>query len=314
MSANLAEQVLTAAGHPATALGVYDGYELEVEMRAIAGITHVVIYAPWIDMQFIAGLCRRWPSVNFTITIHSNLAFLQTDSFAVKIIAQGAALSKQIDNFTISANNRITAQFIAVAYDVRCPYLPNMYTLDHKRQFAYKGQSNKIVLGMFGATRPLKNMMTGVGAAILVAREYKPVTLYISGGRVEGGQGILKAVDQLVAGQKHFTLKVAEWMPWDEFTKFVYTMDLMLQPSFSESFNNVTADGAAQYVSSVVTPAISWAPKEWQVTQADNTFKIAEKTVELLQDGMSGIRGFSALSKYVAKAIRRWGEYIYAAT
>ena len=60
-------------------------------------------------------------------------------------------------------------------------------------------------------------------------------------------------------------------------------MDLLLQPSYTEGFNMVTADGIAQGVASVVSDAIAWAPKNWQA-ETDDAIDIANKAVGLLHD------------------------------
>ena len=313
VSANMVATVLCEAGLDVRAVGMFDGYEIEDYLRATPGVTHVVIYAPWIDMAFLAGLAGRWPTIQFTVTIHSNLAFLQSDAFAVKIIRQGTELSKHVPNFVISSNNRVTSEFIATAYGVMIPYLPNLYVLDSQEPYEFRGVPNVLHVGLFGATRPLKNLMTGVGAGILMAKYFRPVHLFISSGRVEGGEGILRAVNELAKDHKHFKLEVAEWMEWPEFTRFVKTMNVQLQPSFSESFNNVVADGASQYVPAAVSPAITWAPDRWKVANPDNVEEFAVRATTLVTDGMAGMEGFMALQGHVRRGVQLWKEWINAA-
>jgi hypothetical protein len=310
VSATMAVAVLTEAGLDVQAVGMFDGYELEEYLRATPGVTHVVLYAPWIDMAFLAGMAGRWLDIQFTVTMHSNLAFLQSDAFAVKIIRQGTELSNHTTNFVISSNNRTTAEFIATAYRATCPYLPNLYTIDPQQPYEYRGIPATLRVGLFGATRQLKNLMTGVGAAILVAKYFRPVHLFISGGRVEGGEGILRAVEELAKDHKHFKLEVVNWKEWPEFTEFVRTMTVQLQPSFSESFNNVVADGAAQYIPAAVGPAIAWAPDRWKVKNPDNVEEFAVRVTELVMDGMAGFDGFMALQGHVRRGVQLWKEWV----
>lgn len=310
VSATMVAECLAPEGYDIRAEGMFDGYELEEYLRATPGVTHVVFYAPWIDIRFLAGLASRWLGIRFTVTMHSNLAFLQADTFAVRIIREGAELSKVAPNFTISSNNRVTAEFIATTYGARCPYLPNLYTIDPMEPYEYRGVPSELRVGLFGATRPLKNLMTGVGAAILVAKYFRPVRLFVSTGRIEGGDGIFRAMEQLAKGHRHFRLETTPWMEWPEFTSFVRTMTVQLQPSFSESFNNVVADGAAQYIPAAVGPAITWVPDSWKVHNSDNVEQLARKTVELVTDAMSGMEGFMALQGHVRRGVQLWKEWI----
>ena len=54
------------------------------------------------------------------------------------------------------------------------------------------------------------------------------------------------------------------WQSWPKFRQSVAHMHLLLQPSYTESFNMVTADGVAEGVPSVVSHAIDWAPEHWK--------------------------------------------------
>ena len=51
-------------------------------------------------------------------------------------------------------------------------------------------------------------------------------------------------------------------------------MHVLLQPSFTESFNVVTADGIAEGVPSVVSDAIDWVPRRW-MAKADDPRDVA---------------------------------------
>jgi hypothetical protein len=314
VSAASVAEVLRNTGKDVRAVGMFDGFELEEYLLATSGIEHVVIYAPWIDITFLTGLVARWPGIQFTVNMHSNLAFLQSDAFAVKIIRQGTELSRHATNFTISSNNRITSEFIATAYDAQCPYLPNLYVVRPNERYEYRGIPDTLHVGLFGATRQLKNIMTGVGAGILMAKYFRPVRLFISGGRVEGGEGILRAVHELTEKHQHFQLETVDWMEWHEFTQFVKTMTVQLQPSFSESFNNVVADGAAQYIPAAVGPAIIWAPERWKVQNPDNVEQVAIKATELVTDAMSGFDGYNALQAHVRRGVQLWKEWIDGST
>jgi hypothetical protein len=309
ISAYNAAKVLQLHDIDAIPLAVFDGYELEKALRNINDVSSVVIYAPWIDMGFIEALCKRWPCVQFTVTIHSNIAFLQSDPFAIKIIRQGTEVSRRINNFVISANCERLARFVHKTYLARCPNLPNLYFIPPKGDLGYRVANRPLRIGLFGAIRQLKNLLTGVAAGILLSCIYNPVNLFINGGRVEGGEGILKAINELVLEHKNFQLTTIDWLEWDQFTKLIGTMDILFQPSFSESFNNVTADGCAQYIPSVVSPAITWVPDYWKA-QPDDVFDIANTAIKLLNKHHAGIDGNWSLRHHNRKGVDKWLEYL----
>ena len=58
------------------------------------------------------------------------------------------------------------------ACGVPCTYLPNLYYLDgpvERQRAPWKGPD--LHIGIFGAIRPLKNLMTGVWASIQIGRD-----------------------------------------------------------------------------------------------------------------------------------------------
>ena len=72
--------------------------------------------------------------------------------------------------------------------------------------------------------------------------------------------GVTDAVRQMLNNLPHVKLVENGWQPWPQFRNTVRHMHLLLQPSYTESFNVVTADGIAEGVPSVVSDAIEWAP------------------------------------------------------
>ena len=71
-------------------------------------------------------------------------------------------------------------------------------------------------------------------------------------------------------------------------------MHLLLQPSYTESFNMVTADGVAEGVPSVVSHAIDWAPEHWKAMM-DDVLDIARVGRYLLTDPYAPQEGIEAL-------------------
>jgi hypothetical protein len=86
-------------------------------------------------------------------------------------------------------------------------------------------------------------------------------------------------------------------------------MNVLLQPSFTESFNLVTADGIAVGVPTVVSDAIDWVPPSW-VAHADDGRDIARVAEMLLRDRNAARDGRCALEQYVARGVDLWRAFL----
>src|SRR5208283_4715693 len=192
-------------------------------------------------------------------------------------------------------------------YGMPCSLLPNMYHLDNgaspKRE---RYAAGTLRIGAFGATRALKNLMTAAGAALEIANSLRAdLEFWISSGRNEGAGSVVEAVRQMMNGLPHVKLIENNWQTWPQFRQTVRHMHLLLQPSYTESFNVVTADGVAEGVPSVVSDAITWAPNSWKapVDDAGAMARIGEK---LLKSRWAVRRGLAALRAHNARGLRLW--------
>lgn len=126
------------------------------------------------------------------------------------------------------------------------------------------------------------------------------------------GQGIMDAVRAMMADLPHARLVENSWQTWPRFRETVRYMHLLLQPSYTESFNMVTADGVAEGVASVVSDAIDWAPSTWKAG-FDRVDDIARVGSHLLADSHAAVEGFQALAAHNAEGLRCWKDYLDAA-
>jgi hypothetical protein len=86
-------------------------------------------------------------------------------------------------------------------------------------------------------------------------------------------------------------------------------MHLLLQPSYTESFNVVTADGVAEGVASVVSDAIDWAPDSWKAP-VDDANAMARVGLKLLGSRWAARQGLAALKAHNRRAIQAWREFL----
>ncbi len=279
---------------------------------AAAPVEHVIVSAPWIPSKELQAIAIEFPDTHFAICCHSNVGFLQADRNGVKLLRELMELELGTHNIHLAGNCRRFTDWVMAAFGAPCLYLPNLYYIDEHSQrprSPYTGGTLRI--GAFGATRPLKNLLTATAAAIEIARNLNaPLELWLSAGRAEGGgETVLAAVKELVADLPNVKLMLNGWQSWPKFRKIVAHMHLLLQPSYTESFNMVTADGIAEGVPSVVSEAIDWAPRHWKA-DVDDSLDVARIGRHLLSDPRASHDGLRALEHYVNNGVNAYRQYI----
>jgi hypothetical protein len=276
-----------------------------------SSVSHVVISAPWIPSDQVQKFTTAFPNTQFAVNCHSNVGFLQADTNGVRLMREGLDIERATWNFNVAGNSRKFCRWVTDTYAAPCLYLPNLYYLDPAMpagRVTYCGGTLRV--GIFGATRALKNQMSAAGAAIEIANNLRtPLEIWVSGGRTEGGAGILDAIRAMVNGLPHVKFKEAGWQSWPEFRRSVRHMHLLLQPSYTESFNMVTADGVAEGVPSVVSEAIEWAPECWKAA-VDDVWDIARVGRQLLTDIHAAADGRTALMEHNTDGLTSWLKWL----
>ncbi len=214
-------------------------------------------------------------------------------------------------NIHLAGNSRRFCHWVRATFGAPCAYLPNLYSLDADAVWQRPPFTDGTLrIGVFGATRPLKNLMSAAGAALEISQSLRvQLELWVSSGRTEaGGDAVLGAVQEMLRGLPHVRLVTNGWQPWPKFRKAVGFMHLLLQPSYTESFNMVTADGVAECVPSVVSNAIDWAPEHWKAN-VDDVLDIARVGRQLLYDPRAIHDGLRALREYVEDGLRSYEKY-----
>lgn len=288
---------------------------LNLQRTASIPVTHVVVSAPWIPTHAYSQLCHLFPEIQFAMNCHSNVGFLQADRGGIRLIREGLGLEAGTHNFHVGGNSQKFCRFVQDAYGHPCLYLPNLYFLDHlchPHRPLWNHTGGILKIGAFGATRSQKNFLSAIAAAIEVSRDLKAQTeIWVSTEREDSleAKHILMAGKAMLEGLHNIHLRALPWAPWPLFRKAVGTMHILFQPSYTESFNMVTADGIAEGVASVVSNAITWAPPEWKA-DVDDVFSIARKAVNLLHDPMAAKEGLHALKKHNDHGIHAWKKFL----
>jgi len=303
-------KVLRRSGIKTDVWPIINAADLRARLRSDSH-DHVIISAPWIPAAEMQALSSEFSDTQFAVNCHSNVGFLQADRNGVKLVREMMELEMGTANVHLAGNSRRFCDWVQAAFSAPCTYLPNLYYLENSAPFPRRPFSDGTLrMGVFGATRPLKNLMSAAGAALEIAQSLRaPLELWLSAGRAEGGgEGVLGAVKEMLHGLPHVNLIMSGWQTWPQFRKTVAHMHLLLQPSYTESFNMVTADGIAEGVPSVVSEAIDWAPNHWKA-DVDDVLDISRTGRRLLADPRAAQEGFRALESCVADGLQAYKRY-----
>lgn len=304
---------LIAAGHDARAVPVIDGYMLQAGLRAArwGSPSWVVMCAPFFDNGFLSCLVAEFPGINFVTNYHSHVPFLACDGWASRMLTEQLAVQAMHANYHVSGNSKKFVATIEQATGSGVLYLPNIYQIPDGPRFRHNRDDGRLRIGAFGASRLMKNLPSAAWASgIIHQATMHPVDFVINSGREEGpGSVNIHKILTGICTACDISLIIQPWAGWEEFRVSLRSMDLLLQPSFSESFNNVTADGVWAGVASVVGPAIDWVPASWHA-EPELPTDIARVARRLLADPHAAQAGAEALRMFNAGAIAAWHTVI----
>lgn len=298
----------------AQALPIVNATELATYIRSqLAGksVTHVLIMAQFLPTLEIAKLVRAFPEITFGLKCHSNVGFLQAEPPAIKLLREAIDLETGTSNFYVCGNNHRLVDALKAMYGRPIQYLPNLYWL-HGREPIHRPlwQGGTLRIGAFGSLRVYKNFSTAIAASVMLRNQLNcPVEVWINSGRTDGGGNVVyetaKAWTKDLPG---IALRELPWASWPEFKRAIGTMNILLQPSYTETFNNVTADGIAEGVPSVVSDTIEWTPKSWKAS-TDEAAAVAGVARRLLGDPHAAHEGYQALVQYVERGLHQWRRF-----
>jgi hypothetical protein len=216
--------------------------------------THVIVEALWVVPAKFQVLLPRHPGVFWNVRLHSEVPFISFEGIAMEWLF--AYLKAGL---TISANSTRMQSALTDITSKRIQYTPNYYPLQPLMKHSGLPADKLIDIGCFGAIRPLKNQLAQAVAAIEFCRQHALTMRYhINADRVEGGAlAVLHNIQALFANSKHQLVEHG-WMDTPSYLQLLATMDLVLQVSFSETFNLCSADAAIANCPLVTSREVSW--------------------------------------------------------
>jgi hypothetical protein len=318
ISAVTTAQYLKAKGLFTDVWGVNDiaGLEAKIlqartEPPNVQPLTHVVISAPWLPAEYLQDLAIANPSIEFVVICHSNVAFLAADPNAFRLNREYMCVETGTLNFHFAGNSPRLSEWVESTYNDPTWTLPNLYYLDATAITPRPPFSGNLVrIGCFGAQRILKNILAAGAAALQIASTLKiDLEFWISGKRVEMEEGVTRSLHEMFRGLHWAKIVTNDWESWPDFRHTARHMDLGLQPSFTETFNIVTADLVAEGVASVTGHAIDWVPPYWQA-QVDDVSDIAAVGLALLRNPKAPADGLAALVQHNNTGFQNWMTYL----
>lgn len=315
VTAQYTAKTLRHHGYHATALPIHGSDDLAeyIERHETKHpVTHVLVMAQWIPTRYLAQLAMKYPRIEFGMKCHSNVGFLQAEPPAIDLLRESIDLETGLPNFHACSNNSRLSHALRHMYGRPITYLPNLYYLHGEEPIHRPGWNGGLLrLGAFGSLRVYKNFSTAIAAAIELTNSLKCHSeIWINSGRSDGaGNVVYRTALAWTKGLPFITLKELHWASWPEFKRVIGSMNLLFQPSYSETFNNVTADGIAEGVPSVVGESIEWVPESWKA-EPDDSSDVASVARRLLLDHHAPHEGYQALKHYVEKGLVHWRKFL----
>ena len=270
--------------------------------------THVFIEGFWVVPEKFDVLKRLHPGVKWIIRCHSELPFLAQEGIAMKWVKGYLSRDVSISGNSKRINDELQLLASAMGYksdNSFIPLLPNQYPNYFDYLVTERPITSPINVACFGAVRPLKNHLLQAVAAIKFAKDHKvKLNFHINSNRIEsGGSNTLKNLRELFEGlPDQYNLVEHPWLPRPEFIQLLNQMTILLQVSFSETFNIVTADALSAGIPVVVSNEISWvnSPKANPTSVNDIVEKmeyIIHRSKKCVESDRRGLLDYLEMSK-----------------
>lgn len=258
-STNFISQALDEHGVEAGVIEVTDNNDIDREVANYEPDI-VVIEALWVVPEKFKVLKHLHPRVRWFVHLHSSLPFLAIEGVTIRWIR---ACARDYGVGIITNSDRVRDALRLIVDEDLLFYLPNVYPCDDFSDPKTHDRSD-IVVGCYGAIRPMKNQLVQAMAALkFAARRGLYLRFVVNGHRVEtGGEPALENIRALFDGASGAQLIEAPWCDPEEFVDALRRhVDIGMQVSMTETWNVVSCDYAAAGLPMVVSREIPWATR-----------------------------------------------------
>lgn len=318
-SATFVANALEDIGIDAKVVSVADYNQIDKEVTSYDP-THIFIEALWVIPDKLRELCQIHPRRKWIVRIHSKIPFISVEGMAIAWLRGYANVIREFNlkNLIVSGNSTEFNDDAKAVLHLNAVYLPNIYqpvqapVMPGWSPPDYDNSLDRCIdidVGCFGAIRPLKNQLLQGFAAIAFCNDIKKrCRFHINSNRIEDkNDATLKNLRALFENSEH-TLIEHPWCPHIEFISIIKMMDIGMQVSYSESFNIVAADFAANGIPIVVSPDITWMPSKYMAdpnSMEDIVKKLGRAWKD--KDDTSPIR---SLAKHNKEATKEWTRFL----
>lgn len=317
-SASYVHGMLLSAGISSKLVHVEDNNSIDREVTVFRP-THVIIEAYWVVPEKFDILKKLHPGVKWIVRNHSEIPFLSqegmTVDWTIRYIEKSVLVSSNSPRATDSIRQIIKAahpEMKRKSIEALTPMLTNYYPASSFSDvWAGSWDRKTVEIGCFGSVRPLKNHLIQAVAAIRYAESVgKPLNFHINSSRVEGrAEPVLCNLRQLFAHMPKHKLVEHGWTNVGDFLALCWNMDLVMQVSFSETFNFVAADAISQGTPVVVSSEIPWATSGFADT-TDEPEISSVISVVLDNPKRNVIRNWESLTKFSKSSKVLWLAFL----
>ncbi len=279
-------QLLELLGIVCRMVEVIDNNGIDAQVKAFKP-THVIIEAFWVVASKFDVLKKLHPHVTWMVRDHSETPFLANEGSAFGMVAGYLQRGVELIVNSPRALTDMEAFAQSIGHGGLVSYGPNYYPVHEPPNWQHlkphPGRADDTVkVGCFGAIRPLKNHMVQAVAAIRFAAQLgKKLEFHINGTRVEGGGNpILNNLRAMFAATQRAKLVEHDWLAHPAFLLLLRTMDMVLQVSFSETFNIVSADAVSQSCPVVASKEVVWL-QAYAIAEASSSDSILTRMLQV---------------------------------
>lgn len=276
----------------------------------------VILEAIWVTPKKMEELVILHPKIKWVIRIHSMVPFLVSEGMSFEWLNGYYELQRRGFNVLISCNNKKLQKDLNDIYHNTISLTPNIYfpLFSDSKDFKIKKHNDIIDIGCFGALRILKNhSQQAIWAIELANIKNKILHFHINVSEFETAQSgsIIKNLRNIFVNTNHKLIEYP-WLNHNDFLSLIKHMDLMMQVSFTETYNIIVCDSIFSKVPVIVSSEINLTDSFFVVNPSDRE-KIIEKMGTCLEKDKIHtyiLSNIHILNKHNREALREWIKFL----